>query len=348
MAYKKRKKKFAAKDKKGKAFSSALFFISFVIAACVVAYYLLLRFGTGDFYVFDYKPMIVENDDSMEPEIMNNGFVIIKKSAYENVEVGQLIGIKPPDYNTYIVRRAAIISENGIRTKADTSDKMDPYYITENDLAGEVIQISNSLSEFATKLTEITPMGGFLAWILFPALILIIAICGIAFIVRRVFRNKAKRYDDDDLMTSEFYLIQNDVSFRENVITNSRPRRISEKRSENYYPYNTFDRKNDINSDNVYSYDSDNIRDLKYNEEYTEYAGDLTPDEGYYYDRNYNDYYGEENNNGYYYENESVSLKRNFDKQMDRYIYEEDYYDMDNTYVERDVEKMISDLHGYL
>lgn len=92
----------------------------------------------------DEEEFIVEaSSNSMWPLIARGDRLVIKKEAFEDIKVGDVIAFSLKNLSEIIVHRVAKIDRKGrkLLTKGDASRSQDPWMLTKEDYLGKVIKI---------------------------------------------------------------------------------------------------------------------------------------------------------------------------------------------------------------
>ena len=89
---------------------------------------------------FGYSYSIVASP-SMEPAIKTGAIIISKHSAFEDVEIGDIIIYWSAKYNRYIVHRVVNQIDGKLEMKGDNNTAIDEEYVTENNYYGTVVFI---------------------------------------------------------------------------------------------------------------------------------------------------------------------------------------------------------------
>lgn len=154
-------------SKVGSIFSNAFLILSIVVLVAVIIFVMT---GTGDRFVFGYKPFVIATG-SMEPEYKTHSIVIVHKNDYEDVEIGDVVAFNPEQLNgSGAMHRVVEKSEQGYLTKGDNNDFIDDGYVTKENYVGRAIWHTNALAGYIDKLMQpkgvilflVIPLAGFI------------------------------------------------------------------------------------------------------------------------------------------------------------------------------------------
>ncbi len=110
----------------------------------------LIGYGglTSDTYYGDYKPMIIISE-SMTPTIEVNGLLLVDKTPFSELKVGDIIVFDTVEYGL-VGHRIIKELELGFKTQGDNNRVADNWIVTESMYKGKVAEIHN---EWASAIT---------------------------------------------------------------------------------------------------------------------------------------------------------------------------------------------------
>lgn len=82
----------------------------------------------------------VHTGNSMHPTLSEHDLLEIEPYGRRPVRIGDVVFFVPPDGNQYAVHRVVRVTPAGIRTKGDSNDRMDTWFIRPEDVIGLVIR----------------------------------------------------------------------------------------------------------------------------------------------------------------------------------------------------------------
>ena len=127
-------------------------------------------------YIMGYKPYIVKTG-SMEPEIETNGFIIVKKGKFDEVQIGDIINYKIDDANLSICHRVVSKNDDGtFTTKGDNNKVEDSWKIGEKEYVGTVKYKINWLGKVITNIQNNFKYYSIIALIIIIAVIVLVII----------------------------------------------------------------------------------------------------------------------------------------------------------------------------
>jgi len=91
-------------------------------------------------FILGYKPVRILSG-SMEPSIQTNAVVLIKKVAFSNIKVGDIVLYE--FNNSLVIHRVVDISGEKIQTKGDNNNSNDPYTLSPSKIYGKAVYIAN-------------------------------------------------------------------------------------------------------------------------------------------------------------------------------------------------------------
>ena len=105
---------------------------------------------TSDTYYGEYKPMIIISE-SMTPTIEVNGLLLIDKTPFSELKVGDIIVFDTVQYGL-VGHRIITDLGNGFRTQGDNNKVADNWIVTESMYKGKVAEIHNEWASIITIL----------------------------------------------------------------------------------------------------------------------------------------------------------------------------------------------------
>jgi|GEM_PF-1206327 signal peptidase I, archaeal type len=143
-------------------------------------------FNREDTFLFGYKPYIIDSG-SMEPEFKKNSMVIIKKVAYESIEVGDVIAFKARQIgNRPAFHRVIEITDEGYVTQGDNVDIKDDQIVDGIAFLGKKVWATNIT---VTLIPLIKTPRGFIFVIVFPILGIILLVIFVK-VARKLWKNR--------------------------------------------------------------------------------------------------------------------------------------------------------------
>lgn len=113
-----------------------------IFAICILIYVtyevIMARKNDEEVFIFGYKPYIILTG-SMEPELQVNELVIIKKTTYDKIKIGDIINFYAPGIDKTVCHRVIDINEAGMYTKGDNNNREDLLTITEDNFVGKMV-----------------------------------------------------------------------------------------------------------------------------------------------------------------------------------------------------------------
>lgn len=121
--------------------------------------------------------------DSMEPEIPIGALIISKETPIEKIEVGDIICFRSLESymnNSIVTHRVVGVTEkNGeiaLRTRGDSNNSEDGFYVTQYNLIGKVIYHTNEGSFITNAYSILTSGIGFFTLIVIPVIVITVFI----------------------------------------------------------------------------------------------------------------------------------------------------------------------------
>ena len=143
-------------------------------------------FNREDTFLFGYKPYIIDSG-SMEPEFKKNSMVIIKKVAYESIEVGDVIAFKARQIgNRPAFHRVIEITDEGYVTQGDNVDIKDDQIVDGIAFLGKKVWATNIT---VTLIPMIKTPRGFIFIIVLPILGVILLVIFVK-VARKLWKNR--------------------------------------------------------------------------------------------------------------------------------------------------------------
>jgi signal peptidase len=160
-----------------------IFYLAVAIFVLGIGGTLIAKNLGHDLYFFNYKPFLISSE-SMEPDFLVHSLVIIKKSNYETVRVGDIIAFKPEILNgKFALHRVIEQNETGLITKGDNNKIADLAPVTASEFVGQYVWHTNA-SAYVSQAIKRYGVGKAIA---IPLMIVILALGAATLTVRAVF-----------------------------------------------------------------------------------------------------------------------------------------------------------------
>ncbi|MDR1891942.1 MAG: signal peptidase I [Oscillospiraceae bacterium] len=164
--------------------------------------------------VFGIKPIVILSGSMENPVTPNQGIktdaiIIVKRAEFQNVKVGEVITYKNGQslitHRVYEFVTDELTGEPAIRTKGDNMEKPDDWLVHRDELQFRLLFTMNWVADFKHEVfpnEEGLRFAGLFKWILFPALVIVLPVCGLWVLHRLVKRlreeNEQNRFDSPE------------------------------------------------------------------------------------------------------------------------------------------------------
>lgn len=154
-----------------------------LIFAVIFCFSVVYQIQTKRFVSFFGCSVFRVVSDSMKPEIPVGALILSKETDIEKIEVGDIICFRSLESymnNNIVTHRVIGITEkNGeiaLRTRGDSNNSEDGYYVTRYNLVGKVIFHTNEGSWITNSYAILTSGVGFFTLIVIPVIVLTVYI----------------------------------------------------------------------------------------------------------------------------------------------------------------------------
>lgn len=173
------KAKKTKKCESSRSLGSIIVSVALVLAVILCLSVMLQVLDKGYFSVAGYSLFRVATG-SMEPEIPVGAILVCKEVPIDTLELGDIINYysrEPGHFDRIITHRIIGITtgENGalrMETKGDANLVSDPYFVTEENLIGQVTYYSGHDNIGADVLSFLTSGVGFMACLAIPCMVI--------------------------------------------------------------------------------------------------------------------------------------------------------------------------------
>ncbi|MCL2339448.1 MAG: signal peptidase I [Actinomycetia bacterium] len=156
----------------GSAFATLIFMLSVVLVIYTAVTVIEAKNDPKNAFLFGFKPVVVMTS-SMDPYILENSVVIIQKTEFSEVKIGDVITYDVN--NQFVTHRVVAISGNQILVQGDANDTPDAQLVTAENFVGSVAYRMNWLQPILTAF-KVDPLKAAIHYLVVPIVSISLAV----------------------------------------------------------------------------------------------------------------------------------------------------------------------------